>query len=53
MRYEQVLVLLRRYVANDHVHSGCDELTQEAEDLIDLIESEEYEPLNDQHFQTL
>jgi len=34
---EQLLLLLRRYVANDHVHGGCDELTQEAEDFLDGI----------------
>ena len=27
--------LLRRYSANDHVHGGCDELTQETEDFLE------------------
>jgi hypothetical protein len=35
-REKRLEALLRRYVANDHVHQvGCDELTEEAESLLD------------------
>jgi len=35
----KLLRLLKRYVANDHVHGGCDELTEEAETLLENLDS--------------